>query len=146
MKSKLLSNNNNVKNYAVIFDEGDEVIQGLEKFAKDKNLSASSFTAVGAFSKVTLGYFMLDQQEYKHIPIEEQVEVLALLGDITLSNNEPKIHAHVVVGKQDGTAHGGHVLKAFVRPTLEVIITETPAHLQRKMVPKYGIPLIDADI
>ena len=71
------------------------------------------------------GYFDWLKKDYTRIPIEEQVEVLALVGDITL-NDEPKLHTHVVVSKADGTAHGGHLLEAHVRPTLEVIITESP--------------------
>jgi predicted DNA-binding protein with PD1-like motif len=63
---------------------------------------------------------------YDLAPLKEQVEVMSLVGSIALSGNEPKVHAHVVVGKADGTAHGGHLLEAHVWPTPEVIITESP--------------------
>jgi predicted DNA-binding protein with PD1-like motif len=64
---------------------------------------------------------------------------------VTLEGDVPKVHAHVVVGKRDGTAHGGHLLGARVRPTLEVMLTEAPAHLRRSFDPKSGLALIDVD-
>ncbi|MEI9895914.1 MAG: PPC domain-containing DNA-binding protein [Chthoniobacter sp.] len=130
------------RTFALVFDEGDEVTAHLLAFAQENKLLASQFGGIGAFGQVTLGYFDLERRDYKHIPITEQVEVLSLLGNVALKDNEHKIHAHVVVGKRDGTAHGGHLLQAHVRPTLELIVTESPAHLQRVTDEKTGLPLI----
>lgn len=141
MKSKLL-NNDQQKTFAIILDSGDEVMESITSFAKEQNLKASQFSAIGAFSKATLGYFDFSIKDYKKIEISEQVEVLNIAGDISLYENEFKIHAHVVVGKEDGTAHGGHLLKATAHPTLEIILTESPAYLKREMDKDSGIPLI----
>ena len=141
MKTKLLHDDGE-KTFAIIFDKGDEVTSGLLAFAKENKLSASHFTAIGAFERVTLGYFERERRDYKRIPINEQVEVLSLVGDIALDEDEPKVHAHVVVGKRDGTAHGGHLLEARVWPTLEVILIESPEHLQRKLDKETGLALI----
>ena len=70
------------------------------------------------------------------------MEVLALTGDISTYENEYKIHAHVVLGRSDGTAHGGHLMKAIVHPTLEIILNESPEYLKREMDKDSGIPLI----
>jgi hypothetical protein len=126
----------------VILETGEEVVRCLTEFAREKRLSASQFTALGAFRGCVLGYFDWEKKDYTRIPVEEQVEVLALVGVIALNDGEPKLHPHVVVGKADGTAHGGHLLEAHVRPTLEVIITESPAHLQRCSDPETGLALI----
>jgi hypothetical protein len=88
-------------------DTGDEDVRCLTEFAKEHRLSASQFTALGAFRDCVLGYFDWEKKDYTRIPIQEQVEVLALVGDIALNDGEPKLHPHVVVGKADGTAHGG---------------------------------------
>ena len=145
MKTKLLAEGAQ-KTYAVVFDAGDEVIQGLTQFAKDEGLDGAHFTALGAFARATLGYFDLETQNYVHIPVDEQVEVLSLIGDIASNqDSQPQIHAHVVVGQRDGTAHGGHILEAYVRPTLEVTLSETPAHLKRRMVKEFGLALIDLE-
>lgn len=141
MKSKLLSDGDQ-KTYAVIFDTSDEVTAGLLDFARQRGIGDAHFTAIGAFERVVLGYFELEAKHYKRIPIEEQVEVLALTGDIAQQDGEPKLHAHVVVGKADGSAHGGHLLEAHVRPTLEVMLVESPAHLQRTYDPQSGLALI----
>lgn len=101
--------------------------------------------AIGAFSEVALGYFDRHRKEYQRNTVNEQVEVLSLVGDITLYQLEPKVHAHVVVGKSDGTAHGGHILAARVWPTLEVVVTASPAHLRRQHDPETGLALIDLD-
>lgn len=128
--------------YALIFESGDEVTRELLRFANEKNITAAHFTAIGAFQNLTLGYFNWEKKEYKKIPVPEQVEVLSLAGDITASDQGPKLHAHVVVGKSDGSAHGGHLMEAHVRPTLELILMNTPASLHREMDPDSGIPLI----
>lgn len=142
MKSKLI-NTDRQWTYAVIMDPGDEAISCLEAFASENNLSASTFTGIGAFSRVVFGFFDLQTKQYKRIPIDEQVEVVSLMGDIALADGKPKLHPHVVVAKADGTAHGGHLLEATVRPTLEVIITESPAHLRRTFNKEFGLALID---
>jgi uncharacterized protein len=141
LKSKLIESNTG-KTYAVIFEEGDEVSSGLLEFAKRNALGASHFTAIGGFREVTLGYYELDKKEYKQIPLKEQVEVLSLVGDIALHKGEPKIHAHVVVGTSEGVARGGHLIKGYVRPTLELVVTESPTHLHRQYDQASGLALI----
>ena len=141
MKSQLL-NDDQEKTYALIFEKGDEVMDGLTKFAKKAGLSGAHFTAIGAFSAATLGYFERERRDYKQIPVHEQVEVLSLIGDVALSEGKPQVHAHVVVGTSDGSTRGGHLLKATVWPTLEVIVTESPRHLRKVHDPETGLALI----
>jgi uncharacterized protein len=141
MKSKLI-NDAPQRTFAVVFDKGDDVLENLLAFAKEHRLTAAEFTGIGALSDLVLGYFDWQEKDYKRIPIDEQVEVLNLTGNVALADGEPKLHPHIVVGKADGTAHGGHLLEARVRPTLEVIVTESPAHLQRRSDPETGLALI----
>jgi predicted DNA-binding protein with PD1-like motif len=131
------------RTFVVVFDKGEEVVQGLTAFASREQLRASQVTAIGALSDVTLGYFDRETRQYRHIPLREQVEVLSLLGVVTLDGEKPKLHGHVVVGRRDGSAHGGHLLEAHVWPTLEVIVEESPAYLRRKLDPASGLALID---
>ena len=131
--------------FAVIFDTGDDPVAGLTRFAEERDLNASSFTAIGAFSEAVLGYFDWEKKDYERIPVTEQTEVLALVGDITIdADNRKKVHAHVVLGKRDGAACGGHLLSAKVRPTLEVILRESPGYLRRVPDPQSGLALISA--
>jgi uncharacterized protein len=140
MRTRMIDNQPNT--YAVIFETGDEVAGGLAAFARERQLRASHFTAIGGFQDVTLGYFDWNKKDYERIPIHEQVEVLSLMGDIALDRGTPKVHAHVIVGKSDGTAHGGHLLEAHVRPTLEAIITESAGELRKSYDPLSKLDLI----
>jgi hypothetical protein len=142
MKAKLIHSGEQ-KTYALIFDKDDEVITGLTSFAKQQSLGAGHFTAIGAFSDVTLGYFNREKKDYDKIPVKEQVEALSVMGDVALNKGEPKIHAHVVVGKRDGSTLGGHLVQAHVWPTLEVVLTESPRHLRRKTDEETGLALIE---
>jgi predicted DNA-binding protein with PD1-like motif len=142
MKSKLI-NDGPQRSFAVVFDTGDEVTESLLAFAREQGLSAAEFTGLGAFSGAVLGYFDWQKKDYKRIRIDEQVEVLNLTGNIALADGKPKLHPHIVLGKADGTAHGGHLLEGHVRPTLEVIVTESPVHLRRKSDPETGLALIE---
>lgn len=144
MKVKLLHAGDQ-KTFALVFDKGDEVVAGLTAFAREHHLGACHFTGLGAFQDVTLGFFDRARKDYRRIPIAEQVEVLSLVGDIALDRGTPKVHAHVVVGKPDGTAHGGHLLEGHVWPTLEVVAVESPGHLRRRPDPESGLALIDLD-
>jgi predicted DNA-binding protein with PD1-like motif len=139
MKSVRIGDN---ETYVLVFDKGDEVVDALTRFASEQRLSAAHFTAIGAFSDVTLGFFEPERKDYTRIAIEEQVEALSLVGDITREDTKPRVHAHVVIGKRDGTAHGGHLLEAHVWPTLEVVLVESPSHLHRKVDHETGLPLI----
>lgn len=133
MKSKLLKEGPQ-KVYALVFETGDEVVEGLSRFASEKHLSASHFTGLGALRDVEVGFFDFGRKDYDRTLIDEQVEVVSLVGDVALNGTEPQVHPHIVVAKRDGTAYGGHLMKAHVKPTLEVIITETPAHLCKSNV------------
>jgi predicted DNA-binding protein with PD1-like motif len=131
------------RTWALVFATGDEVMSTLQAFAAQAGITAARFTAIGALRDATLGYFDWDTKRYERIPVREQVEVLALVGDVALEYDAARIHAHVVVGRRDGTAHGGHLLEAHVRPTLEVMLTESPAHLRRRFDRETGLALID---
>ena len=76
------------------------------------------------------------------IPLREQVEVASLLGDIAEADGKPALHLHIVVGRRDGSEMAGHLGEAHVRPTLEVILTESPAHLRKRHDPESGLALI----
>jgi predicted DNA-binding protein with PD1-like motif len=141
MRTKVL-NDHDERTIALIFETGEDPVVGLNRFAQENNLGACRFTAIGAFSEAVLGYFDWEKKYYERIPVKEQVEVLALVGDIAAQDGKPKIHAHVVLGRRDGSARGGHLLEARVRPTLEVILTQSPAHLDRVYDPASGLALI----
>lgn len=144
MKSKLVAQYGGERTFVLILDPGDEAFSAISRFAAEERLSAASLTALGAFSKATVGWFDLDTKSYRKIPVDQQCEVLSALGDIAIDDQgKPSLHMHVVLGLCDGTTRGGHLLDGAVQPTLEVTLIETPAHLRRKQRPELGLALID---
>ena len=131
------------KTFALIFQTGDEISEGLETFAKEQNLSDASFKAIGALQSVTLGWYNPETKKYAvSVELKEQVELLSLIGDVAQQEGKPIVHAHMVVGRSDGSTAGGHLLSAIVRPTCEVFLTESPAHLTKALDPESNLVLI----
>lgn len=126
----------------LVFETGEEVMSGLAAFAERNNITAASFTAIGAFSSAIVGYYEADRKDYKRIPINEQAEVLSIVGNIAMYNDKPRLHAHAVVARSDGTALGGHLFEGYVRPTLEVVLVESRVYLRREMNEATGLPLL----
>jgi len=141
MKSKLIDHE--PRTYILIFETGDEVASGLKRFAEENRLASSSFKAIGALSGAKVGWFNWEAKKYEvAADLQEQVEVLSLIGDVALEDGKPIVHAHMIVGKKDGSAHGGHLMEAHVRPTLEVVLTESLKALHKELDPESGIALI----
>ncbi|HEX5141101.1 MAG TPA: PPC domain-containing DNA-binding protein [Dehalococcoidia bacterium] len=142
MRGKLLSGGK-ARTYAIVFDKGDEFVAGIKRFAEENGLDAAHFTAIGAFSRMTLEYFNRQKMAYDKIPLDQQVEVLSLIGNIAGEEDGLKVHAHTVVGLPDGTTRGGHIGEAHVWPTLEVMLDEGSGELKRKKDPETGLTLLD---
>lgn len=142
MRTKLI-NSDSQRTFVAILDPGDEVLSSLRDFAMREGVTAAQLTAIGAFSGAVLGYFDWNTKQYRRIPVEEQVEVVSLIGDVALGDDRrPALHIHAVLGRSDGSALGGHLLEGHVRPTLEVVVTESPAHLHRRKDEETGLALI----
>jgi predicted DNA-binding protein with PD1-like motif len=144
MKAKVVQDADDVT-YVVVCDPGDEAVAALEQFARAERLEAAQITAVGAFERATVGWFDPAAKQYRRIPVDEQCEMLSLIGDVAEGQDGPSLHVHVVLGLSDGTTRGGHLIEGRVFPTLEVVVTETPAELRKLMRPDIGIALIDLD-
>jgi predicted DNA-binding protein with PD1-like motif len=142
LQSKLI-NDGPQKTYVLVLETGDEATSSVERFAVQQGLSAAQITGIGAFSDAMLGFFDWEEKDYRKIPVREQVEVLSFMGDVAQGpDGKPALHVHVVVSRSDGTAMGGHLLEAHVRPTLEVVLTESPKHLHKRKDPVSGLALI----
>lgn len=146
MQSKLVHQAAGQRIYVAVLESGDEVCGSLQRLAEEETLAAASVTAIGAFRDAKLAFFDWETKSYEEIPVDEQIEVLSLNGDISLDQyDRPKLHLHTVLGRRDGSTIGGHLLGAHVRPTLEVVLTETPAFLRRVHDPHSGLALIRMD-
>ncbi len=146
MRSKILSTDTKTgeRTFMLVAEVGDEACSVITAFARENNINAASVAGIGAFENASLAFFDIGTKEYRNIPVEDQTEVLSLVGDITLDEDGmPLPHLHAVLGFSDGHTRGGHFLKGVVKPTLEVVIRETPSQLKRKFHPELGLALID---
>jgi uncharacterized protein len=144
MQSKLVSDEPGAQVHIVILDTGEEAFTALTKFANEERISAAALTAIGAFERATVGWFDFGSKSYRKIEVNEQCEVLSAMGDVAIGDDgKASLHVHIVLGLSDGSTRGGHLLAGVVRPTLEVVLTETPAKLRRKKRADLGIALID---
>jgi uncharacterized protein len=134
--------NEGSRSYVLVFNRGDEVMQSLSDFAAENDIGAAHFTALGAFSEASLAFFNLETKEYDEIPVGEQVEVLNITGNLTRFRGEPRVHAHAVLGRPDGSTIGGHLLRGIVQPTLEMFVTALPDTLERTTDPQTDLPLL----
>jgi uncharacterized protein len=146
MRSTKVAGDAGLETRVAVLDSGEEAVAALTKFANDAQLTTASLTAIGAFEKATVGWFDFEKKTYKKIEVGEQCEVLSAIGDVAIGDDgKASLHVHVVLGLSDGTTRGGHLLAGTVRPTLEVVLIDTPSHLRRKKKPDLGIALIDLE-
>src|ERR1700743_3411266 len=140
MQSRQVAVEDGRRIWVAVLDSGEEAKPAMLKLARAENIRAASIVALGAFSRAVVGYFDWEKKKYQPIPIDAQVEVITLVGDIAENEKgEPDLHAHTVLGLSDGTTRGGHLIEGHVRPTLEITISETPAHLKRRMHPDINV-------
>jgi uncharacterized protein len=146
MKSQNIDAAGPLHTRVLVLDSGEEAFSSLQSFAREAGITAASLTAIGAFERATVGRFDFSRKTYKEIAVDEQCEVLSAIGDVALGDDgKASLHVHVVLGLSDGSTRGGHLLRGTVHPTLEVVLTETPAKLRRRKRADLGIALIDAD-
>jgi predicted DNA-binding protein with PD1-like motif len=132
-----------VKTYLLVFHTGQEVMKGLVAFARTHKLTAGHLTGIGAIRDAVIGYFEPQKKTYLRLHEKEQLEVLSLTGNLALDNDEPFFHIHVALGRRDGSARGGHLFEATVRPTLELVLTAYRKTVRRKTDPESGAELLD---
>jgi uncharacterized protein len=144
MKSRVLAAQADARTTVVVLDSGEEAFAALTRYANEAGISGAALTAIGAFENAVVGWFDFATRSYRKIRIDEQCEVLSAIGDIAVGDDgKASLHVHVVLGLSDGSTRGGHLLEGKVRPTLEVVVEETPTHLRRRKRPDLGIALID---
>ncbi|HTR34543.1 MAG TPA: DUF296 domain-containing protein [Bryobacteraceae bacterium] len=116
------------RTFHVHFSKGDEVESGLTEFAEKNHVTAAHFTAVGAFSSALLGWTDPEKRAFKKIEVNQEAEVAAFAGDITLINGKPNVHTHTVLALSDGSTKGGHLLEGHVSIVMDVyVVDDSPA-------------------
>jgi len=138
-----LLNSGEAPTYLLVFHTGQEVMKGLLAFAKKYDLVAGHITGIGALSGAVIGYFDPEKNAYLRHQANDQAELLSLTGNLALNDDKPFFHIHAVLGLRDGSARGGHLFEATVRPTVELVLTASPRPVRREIDHETGLPLLD---
>lgn len=142
VRHKLLHENQGLRTFALVMDKGDDPIEQIIGFAAAERITAASLTGIGACRGATLGYFDPGTSDYQTRRFDEQLELLSFIADVATKDDKPALHAHVVLGRDDFSTIGGHLVGAEVYPTMEVVVIETPSHLRKRIDADTGLALI----
>ncbi|EKD63773.1 MAG: hypothetical protein ACD_51C00203G0006 [uncultured bacterium] len=127
----------------VRIDKGEDVLSILKKVCEDNSIRAGTVQGIGALSKAEIGLIDLKTKQYKTRKLEGIYEVTSLLGNITIMNDEVRLHIHITLSDDDCNTMGGHLFMGEVGVTCEVIITEMDADIGRKLDAELGVNLLD---
>jgi predicted DNA-binding protein with PD1-like motif len=141
VKSRLLRSEPD-RVFLIRFERGDPFVESLAGFAEQQQIAAARVEGIGAFIDAQLGFYDLERKDYDRFSVDEDTEVLSLLGNLTSKDGRPWVHAHVSLGRRDGAALGGHLFEGHVAATLEVFVSEVPGELVREMDDEVGLALI----
>ena len=129
--------------YLIRIDKGEKLIESIIKFCRDLRINSAWFSGIGSVSEIDLAYYRVDKKEYSRDKIEEPVEIVSLIGNVTMLDNKHVVHAHVVVSNAKMETYGGHVNEATVSGTCEIFLTDLKARIERKHREEIGLNLLD---
>ncbi len=118
----------------VRLESGDAVMESLLRLMNAERIEYAAVTGLGAVRQVRLSYWNAETREYETHEIEEQLEVVSLVGNVTLNDHRPFLHLHISLGRRDLSVFGGHFNDAVAHPTLEVWVQpeDRPVHRARE--------------
>ena len=128
--------------HLIKLDRGEKIIESILNYAKEKNLKSGFFTGIGATMACEIGWFDPEKKEYVNTSVDENCELLGLVGNIGLFEGNPIAHAHIMLGKSDYSVIGGHLVEGTIGVTCEIYLHITGFEVQRK-IGAFGLKLIE---
>ena len=138
LESKKMGNN-----YFIRIDKGEEIMSILTEFCNEREIKLGKISAIGAVNEVEIGIFDPLKKEYQSNTIKGTFEILSITGNITSNKDQPYLHMHIMLSDSNYNAFGGHLNRAIVGATCEVIIEELNGNLERYFDEELEINLID---
>jgi len=122
----------------VVLEPGDELHESVLAAAAEHGIEGGGISGIGAVDELELGFFCLPDNVYTRRVIHDELEVVALNGNLAMKDGKPFLHAHGVFTGRDFSAVGGHVFSARVSITLEIVILAT-SRMTRLPNPQFGL-------
>jgi uncharacterized protein len=129
--------------YFLVLERGEEVMEGITRFATLTGTRAASFSGIGAIDRLTLGFYDLESRGYERRTWEESLEVASLMGNLAEVDGGPFPHVHGVFCRRDFSAFGGHVFEATVSINIELSVQTAPEAIRRQPVDFCDLKLIE---
>lgn len=130
--------------YILRFKKGDEIVETLKDFCRKEKITFASVTAIGASESLTVGAYSPKKQEYNSIDYEGEFEILNISGNVSQMNNDVYLHLHMTISDHTGHAFGGHLNRAIVNPTCEMVLSTVDTVVDRYKDPETGLNVLDA--
>ncbi|HHW9998963.1 TPA: PPC domain-containing DNA-binding protein [Staphylococcus aureus] len=127
----------------LVLEKGEDIIECITTFADDQDLTFTSVSGIGACDDVVLKFFNLTTKQYEETHITEPLELTSLLGNISRLDNGHFAHLHATFGTQSYQTFSGHLAKAIVSATAEIVLTVTDMDIQRTFNDSVGLNLLD---
>ncbi|MCG7339766.1 DNA-binding protein [Staphylococcus sp. ACRSN] len=127
----------------LVLEQGEDIVESVTDIAKEKGGKFGSVSGIGACSEVELNFYNLETKTYEKKQIQESLELTSLLGNISHIDDKPFAHLHATFGTNTYKTYSGHLSKATVSATAEIIITMTNLDINRKFNEEIGLNLLD---
>lgn len=121
---------------------GEELLEGIRDFCQREEIRLGYFTGIGAMSHVELSAFLHEEKTYARRSFSGSLEIVSLHGNIATLNEEVFLYVHMAVGDESLAMVGGHLHRAIVHPTAEVILQAFPGSVERALDPESGLNLL----
>jgi len=130
--------------YFIKLEKGEEIIQGLTQFCEDNNIRSGSISGVGGTDNVAIKYYDLEKGEYLPKRFSgKNYEIVSLNGNISLVEDKPFVHLHIMLGDSDYRTFGGHLGSAVVDITCEIAINMSDSVINRKFNNEFKVNFWD---
>lgn len=126
-----------------MLEQGEDIVEAVTDIARDKNGKFGTVSGIGACSEVELNFYNLETKTYEKKLIQEPLELTSLLGNISHIDDQPFAHLHATFGTNKYETYSGHLSKATVSATAEIVITMTNLDINRKFNDKIGLNLLN---
>ena len=124
-------------------DRGEEILEKLKKISVKENIKLAHVSALGATNDFTVGVFNVDEKKYYANSFSGNFEIVSLTGTVTTMNGEFYAHLHMSAGNDKGEVFGGHLNRARISATCEMVITVADGTVERKFNEDVGLNLFD---
>ena len=120
-------------------DKGEEILAKIKEISLKENIKLASVQALGATDEFTVGVYKVDEKKYYANEFKGYFEIVSLTGTINTMNGEFYTHIHMSAGNDKGEVFGGHLNKAVVSATCEMVIDVIDGSVDRKYDEETGL-------